>query len=244
MSGRRSVSTRTGTNRSPINAATSGSAYVVRSISWHARHHAAVIDSSTGLASRAARSNASACQGSHSTMPRLCVRRGRGTIAGMLLLRYLSLLALVVWVGGLVALGSIAAPATFDVMAARHVADGRALAGAVFGEALRRFFVMSLGAAAVVLLSLTLRRVLGPKPRHFGWRAGVLILMTAASVYAGVVVAGRIATLQASMGVAPSSLPESDPRRIEFGRLHATSTALQLVPLVGGLALIFWELKE
>jgi len=162
----------------------------------------------------------------------------------MFLLRYVALLALVVWVGGLVALGGIAAPATFDVMAARQVADGRVLAGAVFGEILRRFFLASMGAAAVILVSLVLRRILGPKPRHFGWRAGILLLMIASSVYAGIFVAGRIAAIQSSMTVAPSSLPESDPRRVEFGRLHATSSALQLVPLVGGLALIFWELRE
>jgi len=162
----------------------------------------------------------------------------------MLLLRYVALLALVVWVGGLVALGAIAAPATFDVMSARQIPDGRLLAGAVFGEILRRFFLASYGAAAVIFLSLTLRRILGPKPRHFGWRAGILILMTGAALYAGVVVAGRIAALQASMKVAPSSLPESDPRRVEFGRLHGVSTGLQLLPLLGGLALIFWELRE
>jgi uncharacterized membrane protein len=162
----------------------------------------------------------------------------------MFLLRYVALLALVVWVGGLVALGAVAAPATFDVMAARQIQDGRLLAGALFGEILRRFFVVSCSAAGVIFLSLALRRILGPKPRRFGWRAGILILMIAATVYAGVTVAGRIAALQASMGVAPSSLPASDPRRIEFGRLHATSTALQLVPLLGGLALLFWELRE
>ena len=162
----------------------------------------------------------------------------------MLLLRYVALLALVVWVGGLVALGGVAAPATFDVMAARHVPDGRLLAGAVFGEVLRRFFYVSCGTAAVVFLSLAARRVLGPKPRHAGIRAGILLLMTAAMLYAGVVVAGRIEALQATMTVAPSSLPESDPRRLEFGQLHGLSSALQLVPLIGGLALIFWELKE
>ena len=162
----------------------------------------------------------------------------------MFLLRYVALLALVVWVGGLIALGAIAAPAAFDVMAARQVADGRLLAGAVFGEILRRFFVVSAVAAGVIFLSLAMRRILGPKPRHFGWRAGILVLMVGAAVYAGVTVAGRIAALQSSMTVAPSSLPESDPRRVEFGRLHATSSALQLVPLLGGLALIFWELRE
>jgi uncharacterized membrane protein len=162
----------------------------------------------------------------------------------MLLLRYVALLALVVWVGGLVALGAIAAPATFDVMALRQVTDGRLLAGAVFGEILRRFFLVSCGAGVLLLASLTLRRILGPKPRHFGFRAGILLLMLAATLYAGIVVAGRIAQLQTTMQVAPSSLPASDPRRVEFGRLHLLSTSLQLVPLLGGLALLFWELKE
>jgi len=162
----------------------------------------------------------------------------------MFLLRYVALLGLVVWVGGLAVLAGVAAPATFDVMAAKQIAGGRLLAGAVFGEILRRFFFVSCGTAALVFLSLMLRRILGPKPRHFGWRTAVLVLMTAASVYAGVFVAARIAGLQAAMGVAPSSLSEQDPRRVEFGRLHLTSTALQLVPLLGGLALVFWELKE
>jgi len=159
-------------------------------------------------------------------------------------LRYVALLALVVLVGGLVALGAVAAPATFDVMAARQIPDGRLLAGAVFGEVLRRFFWVSCGAAVVVFLSLAARRVLGPKPRHAGVRAAILVLMTAATLYAGIVVAGRIASLQATMAVAPSSLPASDPRRVEFGRLHGLSSGLQLVPLVGGLALIFWELTS
>jgi hypothetical protein len=162
----------------------------------------------------------------------------------MLLLRFVALLALVVWVGGLVALGAIAAPAIFEVMALRQIPDGRLLAGAVFGEILHRFFFVSCAAALVLFASFALRRVLGPKPRRLGIRAGILLLMLAATIYAGVVVAGQIATLQASIGAAPSSLAETDPRRIEFGRLHGLSSALQLIPLLGGLCLIFWELKE
>src|SRR5436189_153863 len=126
MSGRRSVSTRTAMNRSRTSDATSGSAYVVRSISWQARHHAAVIERRTGFASRA----------------------GRATVM--------------------------------------------------------------LGAAA----------------------------------YSGIAVSGRIGQLQREIGVAPSSLPEGDARRAEFGRLHGLSTALQLVPVLGGLMLMYWEIKE
>jgi hypothetical protein len=68
--------------------------------------------------------------------------------------------------------------------------------------------------------------------------------MLAATISSGWYVAGRITRLQQTIGVAPSRLPADDPRRLEFGRLHALSTSLQLVPLLGGLALIFWELKE
>ena len=162
----------------------------------------------------------------------------------MLVLRYAALLALVVWIGGLVALGGIAAPSIFDVIAARQVADGRVLSGALFGEMLARFTVVSYVSGGVLFLSLLTRRILGPRPHRFAWRAGLAALMLAATAYGSFVVAARITALQREIGVAPSSLPEGDPRRSEFGRLHGISTALQLVPLLGGLFLIYWEIRE
>ena len=41
----------------------------------------------------------------------------------MLALRYAGVLALTLWVGGLLVLGAIAAPSIFEVLAIRHVAD-------------------------------------------------------------------------------------------------------------------------
>jgi hypothetical protein len=90
---------------------------------------------------------------------------------------------------------------------------------------------------------LIVRAILGPRPRRFAWRAAVATLMLATTAYAGIVVAGRIREIQREIRVPPSSLPVDDPRRIEFGRLHGESTSLQLVPLIGGLALMYWELK-
>jgi hypothetical protein len=162
----------------------------------------------------------------------------------MLALRYAALLTLVVWIGGLVALGAIAAPAIFDVLAAREAADGRLLAGAVFGETLRRFHLVTYAAGGLLMLTLVLRRILGPPPKRFGWRLAIALLMLVATVSSGWFVSGRIAQVQRTIGVAPSRLPADDPRRLEFSRLHALSTGLQLVPLLGGLALIYWELKE
>jgi uncharacterized protein DUF4149 len=162
----------------------------------------------------------------------------------MLALRYVSLLALVVWVGGLLALGSVAAPSIFAVLAITQPDEGRMLAGALFGEILRRFHMVGYAAGGLLLGTLLLRRVLGPAPRRFAWRAGIATVMLAASAYSGLVVAARIAEIQTSIGAAPSSLPAGDARRVEFGRLHGLSTALELIPVLGGLALIFWELKE
>jgi hypothetical protein len=162
----------------------------------------------------------------------------------MLALRFAALLILVIWVGGLLALGAIAAPAIFDVLAATQADSARMLAGALFGEILRRFHMVSYAAGTLLLGTLLLRRVLGPPPRRFAWRAGLAALMLAASVYSGLVVATRIRQLQHDIGVAPSSLPAGDARRAEFGRLHGLSTALELVPVVGGLMLIYWEIRE
>ncbi len=162
----------------------------------------------------------------------------------MLALRYAALLTLVIWIGGLVILGAVAAPAIFDVLSARAGADGRLLAGAVFGETLRRFHLVTYGAAALLLLTLVIRRILGPRPMRFAWRLTIAGLMAIATVTSGWFVAGRIAALQQTIGVAPSTLPPDDPRRAEFGRLHRLSTGLELVPLLGGLALLYWELKE
>jgi hypothetical protein len=161
----------------------------------------------------------------------------------MLALRYAALLMLVVWMGGLVALGAIAAPSIFDVLG-RQAGGGRLLAGAVFGETLRRFHLVAYAAGGLLILTLVVRRILGPRPKRFGWRLAIATVMLAAAVASGWYVAGRIALLQGAIGVAPSSLAADDARRIAFGRLHALSTGLQLVPLLGGLALMYWELKE
>ena len=160
----------------------------------------------------------------------------------MLALRYAALLALAVWVGGLVALGGVTAPALFATLGAGGT-EGRATAGAVFGEALQRFHLIGYACAAVILLSLLARAVLGPRPRRFAVRLAIAGSMLMATGIVGVVLAPRIARAQRAGGL-PSTLPPTDERRAAFARLHRLSAGLELVPLVGGLALMFWELKD
>jgi hypothetical protein len=163
----------------------------------------------------------------------------------MLALRYAGLLAITLWVGGLLALGAIGAPAIFDVLAARHVAGDRVIAGAIFGEILGRFHLLAYACGVVLLGTLLVRGIMGPRPIMFAVRLAVAFVMLLATAYSGLIVSAKIARTQAEIGaVPPSSLPEGDPRRVEFGRLHAMSTGLAVVPILGGLFLLFRELKD
>lgn len=162
----------------------------------------------------------------------------------MLALRYAALLAAALWTGGLLALGMFAAPAIFEIIAARGVAEGRVLAGAIFGEALRRFHLFSYVCGAVILGSLLLRAALGPRPAQTGPRVAIAAVMLGTALFSGIYLTSRIERARADAGGAPSALAEGDPRRVAFGRLHAASTILQIVPVLGGLALLFWELRD
>jgi hypothetical protein len=162
----------------------------------------------------------------------------------MFALRYAALLAAALWTGGLLALGLFAAPSIFEVIAARGVGEGRVLAGAIFGEILRRFHVFSYACGVIILGSLLLRGLLGPRPAQFGVRMAIAGVMLATALFSGVYLTSRIEQARAEAGGAPSALAGDDPRRVTFGRLHAVSTILQIVPVLGGLALVFWELRD
>ena len=160
----------------------------------------------------------------------------------MLALRYAAVLALTLWIGGLAAIGAFAAPAAFDVLGAGG-SDGRAAAGAVVGEALTRFQAAIYVCSAVLVASLAIRAVLGPRPRRFAVRITLALTMAGAAAWSGLVLFPQIEQTRRAVG-SPSALPEDDPRRAAFGRLHGLSTSLQVVPLLGGLVLLLYELRD
>jgi len=163
---------------------------------------------------------------------------------GMLGLRYAYVLALVVWLGGMVLLGTVVAPTTFGVLQAQNPADGRALAGAVFGSTLARFHWIACGAAGVLLVSLSLIAIIGPRPAAFGRRIAIIVAMLVLSLYSGLKVGPRVEALRTQSLVLPSALPSGDARRVEFDRLHQLSTWLMTITMAGGLVLLYWEAQE
>jgi hypothetical protein len=165
----------------------------------------------------------------------------------MIAVRYVALIALVVWLGGMVVLGLLVAPSTFRVLQLHDGVTGRVLAGAVFGDILRQFYILAYLCGGLILSSLVVMKLVGPPPRAFPVRAAIVAVMLGVAVYAGVPVSQEIARIQSqvSQGTGPiNQLPDTDPRRARFDHLHATSTALMAVNMVLGIVLLYWYVRE
>ena len=160
------------------------------------------------------------------------------------MLRYLYVVALVLWVGGLVMAGALVAPTVFGVLQAWNAIEGRVLAGQVFGEVLLRLTWLSYAMAAVMFVTLTLHRLLGARPLRYGVRVGIMGVMLAMMMATGLYVIPQVNTIQAEVKGPVADLPASDPRRVEFNRLHGFSNILFSITAIGGLALCWWEARE
>jgi len=150
----------------------------------------------------------------------------------------------VMWLGGMAVAGFVVAPTTFGVLEAWNPATGRILAGQVFGEVLRRLYLVAYIAGAVMFVVLTVQRVLGPKPRAYGIRIALIATMLAVTAYAGLRISPRIEALQRQVSGPMNQLPADDPRRVEFDGLHSLATTLMSVAILSGLVLIGWETRE
>jgi hypothetical protein len=162
----------------------------------------------------------------------------------MFLVRLVALTTLVVWLGGMVVLALLVAPATFRVLQAQDPATGRMLAGALFGEVLRQFHLLAYACAASILVCLSVMKFVGPPPRAFVARIAIVAIMFVLAVYSGVPVSREIARIQSQVSGPVNRLPDTDARRVRFDRLHRTSTALMTVNMGLGLMLLFWYVQE
>ena len=162
----------------------------------------------------------------------------------MSLLRLLAALALAFWIGGLMAVGGIAAPALFEALELHTPATGRELAGVAFGAIFVRFQYAAWAACGVLFLSLGLRRALGPRPRWFGVRMWIGAAMLAVSVVTVEYIAPRIDRIRASVTGPVASLPDQDPRRVALEGWHQLSTSLMLATLFSGAGLLWMEIRD
>ncbi len=162
----------------------------------------------------------------------------------MIVLRYAYVLALVVWVGALVAAGAFVAPALFGVLEAEAGATGRMLAGAAFGEVLRRVLLAGDLAGVVMLVTMTILRLFGPKPVSYGIRAVLLGMMLLANAYTAHVVLPEAEGLRQEINGPMASVAATDPRRMRFDGLHQLSTMIVTAMALAGIAVAAWEARE
>ena len=162
----------------------------------------------------------------------------------MRFLRYLYILALVIWLGGIVVAGAIVAPSIFSVLQEWHPIEGRMLAGRVFGEVLQRLHWLAYAMGLVMFVTLTLHRLLGARPEKYGIRASILILMLLVTAYSGFVVTPRIAALQGEVNGPIAALVDGDARKVEFDSLHRLANILLATSAIGGFVLLWWEASE
>lgn len=162
----------------------------------------------------------------------------------MILLRYLYVVALVLWVGGLVVAGALVAPSVFGVLQAWNASEGRVLAGQVFGEVLLRLTWLSYVMGGVMFIALTLHRLLGARPVKYGVRVGIMAVMLTMMMVTGFWLIPQVDAIQAGVKGPVAELAATDPRRVEFNRLHGLSNILFSITAIGGLALCWWEARE
>lgn len=162
----------------------------------------------------------------------------------MFFLRYLYVVALVLWVGGLIAAGALVAPSVFGVLQAWNATEGRVLAGQVFGEVLLRLTWLSYVMAAIMFTTLTLHRLLGARPLRYGVRVGIMGVMLVMMFATGFYIIPQVEAIQATVNGPVSALPVTDARVAEFNRLHGLSNILFSITAIGGLALCWWEARE
>jgi len=162
----------------------------------------------------------------------------------MFLLRYLYVVALVVWVGGLIVAGAIVAPSVFGVLQTWNPAEGRVLAGQVFGAVLLRLTWLSYAMGVLMFLALTLHRLLGARPLKYGIRVGIMALMLLMMLAMGFYLIPEINGIQSQITGPVSALAETDARRVQFDKLHSYSNIVFSITAIGGLALCWWEARE
>jgi uncharacterized membrane protein len=150
--------------------------------------------------------------------------------------RFLIILALVVWVGGIIFFSAVVAPALFSILPKPELAAG------VVGVSLTALHLIGLG-CGVVLFVLTF--LIGPgKVRAVRALVALMILLTAISQF---VVMPQMQHIRDLVGGSIEALPPKDAGRAAFDRLHQFSVGLEAATLVAGLVvigLISQDLKE
>jgi uncharacterized membrane protein len=150
----------------------------------------------------------------------------------MAFLRFLMLVSLVVWIGGLV-LFALLAPTAFHVLPTRH------LAGNIVGTMLGKLHWMGMVSGIVFLISSLLHSRFTNGTAHIFAASHVLIVvMLSLTLISQFGIIPRMDTLRTSLGDV-SAAPADNPDRVQFDLLHVWSTRVEVTVLLLGLVVVW-----
>jgi hypothetical protein len=156
----------------------------------------------------------------------------------MSFLRYVMLLSLIVWLGGLIFFAFVLAPTAFSVLPTRH------LAGALVGKSLVALHWMGIIAGVVYLItSLLYSRLTMGTPHPFAARNILVILMLVLTLVSQFGIIPRMDKLRASIGTI-DSVPLDNPARMAFDSLHVWSTRVEGGVLLLALVLTYLTAQQ
>ncbi len=153
----------------------------------------------------------------------------------MAFLRFLMLLSLVVWLGGLIFFAFVLAPTVFSpgLLPSRH------LAGSIVNRSLNALHWMGI-LSGIVFAATSMAYAYSTRgtAEPFAVRHILIYLMLALTIVSQFAISPRMQALRTEM-VTVDNVPQDDPRRVEFNRLHAWSSNLEKGVFVLGLALLY-----
>jgi uncharacterized membrane protein len=153
----------------------------------------------------------------------------------MSFIRYLMLLSLVIWIGGLIFFAFVLAPTVFNP----SILPTRQLAGNVVNRSLGILHWMAITCGVIfAVTSMIDSRIVNGVTDPFAARNVLIYAMIILTLIGMFGVGSRMLVLRQQMGVI-DDVPQDDARRVEFNRLHVWSMRIEGPVLVLGLALLF-----
>jgi uncharacterized membrane protein len=151
----------------------------------------------------------------------------------MSFLRFVMVLSLVVWIGGLIFFAFVLAPTAFQVLPDTH------LAGNIVGRALGKLHWIAIVSGIVFLIaSLLCSRLTDGTAHVFAMRHILIVLMLGLTLFSQFWIIPRMDTLRASVGDF-AKVTLDNPARVQFDALHVWSTRVEGAVLLLGLVAVF-----
>src|SRR6202521_1835708 len=159
----------------------------------------------------------------------------RPIISLMPFLRFLILLSLVVWLGGLIFFAFVLAPTAFSP----GLLPTRQLAGSIVGRSLDLLHYIAIVSGIIFLIaSMLYSRMASGSARPLAARHVLIVLMLLLTVISQFAISPKMHAIRAELGVI-DNVPPDNPLRRDFDRLHGWSEKFEVAVLLLGLAALY-----